>query len=222
MGVAVCEVTGALAGNALPLAKIVLVTGEAFIAMQDAADVYLVQQDNISVQALRWLKDKDTAPAFTRIIRALKEKKPLPKNLPPEMVSTARAILDPRLGNSGSRIAWGAMWSPEARKAGIMKAWIALGGELLGHGVEGIAADLAVTRDPAFRYATNTLNRAHAALTKTSDPADQAALQKVIEEANRVIAHSYEVTVHPLASGAGSAASIFAADVTEEKLRGEK
>ena len=47
------------------------------------------------------------------------------------MVKTARAITDPRLGNSGASIAWDAMASREALSAMFRKATIEIGSEVI-------------------------------------------------------------------------------------------
>jgi hypothetical protein len=214
VGVIGLDLTGKLAGKTLLGTRVILATGKTIIAMEDGADLYLVRQNELYEQALKYLKVADTAPMFTAIVQALKEGRPLPENAHADMIRAARAILDPRLGNSGKRIAWSAMWSPEAKRAGLTKASIELGGELFGEGVKGIAKDLTVVHDPAFQYASASLKKAQIALAKTTDPTQRAAIQKVIEAANDVLKGCYRIS-----HGAEHAASIFAKEADERGLK---
>jgi hypothetical protein len=217
-GVIGLDLSGKLAGNALLGTKALLVTGKTFIAMEDTADLYLVRQNALYDQALKYLKVADTAPMFTAIVRALKEGRPLPENAHGDMIRAARAILDPRLGNSGQRLAWSAMWSPEAKRAGLTKACIELGGELFGEGVKGLSEDLKVAHEPAFQYASGSLKKAQDALAKTTDPARRASLQMVSEAANGVLERCYKAAA-PASHAADHAASLFAKEADEQGLK---
>jgi hypothetical protein len=221
-GVAAFEIMGTLAGKALPWAKGFLIAGNVFIAMENGADVYLVKQNMIYERALHYLKDRPTAALFASTVDALKHNRPLPKNATGEMISTARAIIDPKLGNSSRRIARDALWSPDALKAGMTKAAIELGSEyVIGHEAKGIVKKLQSERDPVFRYATHSLTRAESALAKTSNPAERAALEKVIAEANRLIARSYAAT-EPAARAVGANAWIYSKEAMDSVARWRK
>ena len=173
------------------LPRVLFVTGKTFIAMEDGADIYLVKQDRLYESALRLLKDKRRAPLFSATVNALYHGRPPPADAPPDMIPIARAILDHRLGNTGMRIAWSAMWSPEAKSAALSRACIELGGELLGEGVEGTVEGLMAARDPAFKGGLEALESAEAALRRTKDPAERAALEKVIAHADTILVRTY-------------------------------
>ncbi|MRR17563.1 MAG: hypothetical protein EG826_14020 [Deltaproteobacteria bacterium] len=221
-GVAAFEIVGTLAGRALPAAKCILAAGHTVIAMENGADIYLVKQNAIYEQALRYFKDKPAAKLFSATVQALRHHKPLPLNADSEMISTARAIIDPKLGNSGMHIAWGALWSPDALKAGLTKAAIELSSEyLIGHGSKQIVKKIQAERDPVFRYATRSLARAESSLSGTASDADRAALEKVIHEANRLIARSY-IAAEPAARAVGANAWIYSKNAMDKAVEKRK
>jgi hypothetical protein len=221
VGVIGLDLSGKLAGNSLLGARVLLATGKTFIAMEDGADLYLVRQNAVYEQALKYLKSPDTARAFTAVVRAVKEGGPVPGSAPADMVRAARAILDPRLGNSGTQIAWSAMWSPEAKRAGLTRGCIELGGELFGEGAKGIVKDLRTGQEPAFQYASNSLKKAQDALARTAEPAERASIQKVIDSAARIMERCYKAAA-PAAHAAEHAASIFSKEAVESGLQIER
>jgi tetratricopeptide (TPR) repeat protein len=210
VGVAVIAVFGSIDSHPLNLTlpKLVFVVGKTFIAAENGADVYLVKQNDIYEKALRYLKDDATRQDFTTIVRAIKEKRTISENASIEMVRTAQAILDPRLGNSGKRIAWDAMLSPEARNAALTQVCIELGGELIGQAGERMVARLMVARQPAFAEATEYLAKARVALQTVEEPAARDSLNEAVKLANEMIAKSYH-TVHPGSAGMEHLESIF-------------
>jgi Xaa-Pro aminopeptidase len=108
------------------------------------------------------------------------------------MIAAAKAVLDPVHGSSGTRIAWNAMWSPEAKSAMLSRACIELGAQLISKGTEGVASDLIAARDPAFKSALETIESAQDALKKTKDPAERAALQATIKKADTILVRAYQ------------------------------
>lgn len=216
-GVAAAEVAALrIAGQAFTVyPRLALATGRIFIAMEGGADVYLVKQGEVYEQALRWLKDEKKAPAFTAVVRALKENKPLPSGTSEELIRAAKAILDPKLGNNGMRIAWGAMWSPEAKAALVRRACIELGAELIGEGVKGYTQEFLAAREPAFKKALTTIESAEAALKKATDPAEQKALEEVIKEAGGVMGRTYRA----IATGTGHVESIITKELAADVLK---
>ncbi len=215
VGVGVLDVAAVLGKQAVPAAKLVIATGKALIAAEDAADVYLVRQGETYEQALRWLKDKEAGPHFAAIVRALRENKPLSEDTPVDMLRAAQAILDPKLGNSGTRIAWDALMSLDARNAALTQACIELGGEVLGQAAGGLTRKILAARQPAFREATGALAAAKAALKEAKDPADRAALQTALRGANGAIAGVYK-RQHAPAAGMEHLSSLFTKEEIEK------
>lgn len=197
IGVAVAECRALrIAGKGFTIIPtMILATGRTFIAMEDAADVYLVKRGAVYDQALRWLKDKNKAPVFSKVIQAVRENKPLPTVVPEEMVSTAKAILDPKLGNSATRIAWNAMWSPEAKAALVKNACIELGSSIMGKGVEGVTKSVLAERNSVFKAALEKIKKAEALKRATTDPLQIEYLDEVIKNANDIMGKSYVVKV---------------------------
>jgi hypothetical protein len=214
MVVAGLRISGTLAGQALAT-RAVLVAGKTLIAMEDAADVYLVKQDNTYETALTLLRGKE-ARKFSEIVGALRNNQPLKPGAPPEMVAVARAILDPKLGNSGARIAWSAMWSPEAKRAGLTKFVIEAGGDALGQQVGRITDGLLKTNSPAYMYAAESWQRAEKALETVAEPADRMAWQRISIEAGRVMEKCFTAPPSGYAMVLGKSVNIFSKDILKK------
>ncbi len=193
-GVAVFDVSRLLlAGKALSwVPTAVLSTGKTIIAGLDGADLYLMRQGAALDRGLRYLRDKRTSAQFADIVNALRQKKPLPRGANPQMISAARAMTDPANGSTGTRIAWNAMWSPEAKSAMLSRACIELGGTLIAEGTGGMVTELISSRDPAFRSALEALEEAEARLKTATDPAERAALEQVIGKADTIMVRAYQ------------------------------
>jgi hypothetical protein len=206
------ELTGTLGESASLGCKIILIAGKTFIAGEDGAYVHLVKQDRVYESALRYLKDPSQAKQFTRLVQAVKEKRPIPASANPEMLKAARAILDPKLGSSGTRIAWDAMLSPEARAAMVRKAALESGAALVSTGTEGLLHDL-TQRKELYTAAMRERDEARKMLLHTSDVLYRDQLKKVIGHANAVLDDLYRLqrVVPVVASGAiGDAAGELA------------
>jgi len=214
-GVAVADVAGKIGERSLGVATCILAAGKTFIAMEDGADLYLMRKGEQYERALKWLRGKETGPEFSKIVHALRDGRPLPADAREDMIPVARAILDPKLGNSGQSIAWGAMWSPEARRAGITRALIEIGADRLGAGTKGVVQDLWAEHDAAFRYASGALSRAQAEVARPASVAHKEAVQKVIAEANRVLSNTYTFR----ASGASDHISAYLGGLLSDKMR---
>lgn len=215
VGVATLRIMGTLAGKAWA-PKVVIATGKAFIAMEDAADVYLMKQNETYETALKLLKGKDTRQEFSEIVRALRHGEPLKPASPPEMIAAARAILDPKLGNSGTRIAWSAMWSPEAKRAGLTQVLIEVGGEALGQEVERVTDELLKIRGPTYAYAAESWRNAEKALATVTDSADRAAWEEIRMEAGRVMEKCFTAPASAYAKGLGESIDLFAKEMLEK------
>ena len=215
IGVATADVLETIGEKTLPWVKLIVATGKTVIAAEDAADVYLVKQTAVYEKALKHLRDEKGRKEFTTIVRALKEHRPVPETAKIEMVRTAEAILDPKLGNSGIRIAWNAMLSPEARRAAVTEACIQLGGELLGATAGHAFQHIQSTQYPAFREAKDFLKHAAVAMKHVKDPAAKKSLKIAVDQANQVIAGTYR-TLRPSVKGVEHLESIYAKEREEE------
>jgi len=187
------ELTGTLGEAASLHCRLILIAGRTLIAGEDGAYVHLVKQDQVYENALRYLKDPVKSRQFTHLVQALKEKTPLPASADADMVRAARAILDPKLGSSGMRIAWDSMLSPEARAAMVRKASLEIGSELVSEGTQGLFYDLTKRKE---LYTAARLERDEAR-TMLKEPGNSLSdidqLRKVVDHANAVFDDLYRL-----------------------------
>jgi hypothetical protein len=196
------ELTGTLGEAASFHCKVILIAGKTFIAGEDGAYVHLVKQEQVYEDALRYLKDPARSRQFARLVQALKEKRPIPASTDADMVRAARAIIDPKLGSSSTRIAWDSMLSPEARAAMVRKASLEIGTELVSTGTQGLLYDLTKRKE---LYGAARLEREEARkMLKGADALDRDQLKKVIDHANYVLDDLYRLqqVVPTIAGGA--------------------
>jgi hypothetical protein len=182
-----------LSGKTNLACKLIIVGGKSIIAQEDAAYVYLVKEDRLYEQALGYLKDKKTCGDFTAVVRAIRERKPIPVHMPDEMLLAAQAILDPKLGNSGALIALDAMFSPEARNAALTQACIQMGADIAGIAGGQWFQELTKARKPAFTAGARALAECKLALRNPALAADRVAIEEAIKKANAVMASSYRL-----------------------------
>ena len=103
------------------------------------AEILVFKQNLMCEKTLSLLKDPVKGPQLTSIIKTLRENKPLDADVNPELIKFAYAILDPTLGNSGTKIMWSKMLSRDATHAYVNKA-VNGAAELVSHGLRGKAA----------------------------------------------------------------------------------
>lgn len=204
------ELTGTLGGTASLHCRVILIAGRTFIAGEEGAYVHLIKQEQAYEDALRYLKDPATSRRFARLVHAIKSGRPVPGPADPAMLKAARAILDPKLGGSGMRIAWDSMLSPEARAAMVRKAALEIGTGLVSAGTEGLLYDLTKRRE-LYNAARFQREEARKMLKHTTDPLDKAQLRKVIDHANHVLDALYRLQ-HVVPTAASNAIG----DATEE------
>jgi len=185
------DLSGKLGGTPLHC-KVVLIAGKVLIAGEDGAYVHLVKREEVFEEALALLKDRATSRRFAEVVRDLKETGRTAASADPRMVRAARAITDPALGSSGTRIAWDAMLSREALAAMVRKACIEVGGEMMGSGTEGLLSDLTRQRR-SYEAARRERRRAKALLEDASDPARREALRKAVSHAEHVLSKTYRL-----------------------------
>jgi hypothetical protein len=199
-------------GDAAPLhVKVVLIAGKALLDGEDAAYLHLVKRDEVYESALHYLKSPATARQFAEIVRDLKEKGHASESADPAMVRAARAITDPALGSSGTRMAFDAMMSREAVAAMARKVCLEAGAEMVGEGTQGLLADL-TKRKELYEAVRVERNAARAMLKQTTVPAEQEQLKLVISHANKTLANIYRLE---------RAGPVIAGDLAAEHLKND-
>jgi hypothetical protein len=216
-GVAVVAVTERISGIVCPYCKLILATGHVVIDAENAADIYLTRQNDTYELALRFLKDPATRVQFTAIVHALKEGSPAPTDSRADMLRAAKAMLDPKLGSSNMRIAWDALWSPDAKQAILTRAAIELGGAILGEASSRAAKSLMLARDPAMQAAEEYLTTARKVREVATDPDALVAIRDAMAESQEIIAQSYR-QAKAVGEASGEAVSIFSKWAAEEHV----
>lgn len=97
--------------------KLLLIGAKSTFAAQDEADIVAFRQNAWYERTLQVLKDPKRAPLLIAAIKALREKKPMPPGITPELERMAKATQDPSLGNSSVHMAMSTMLSKESRAA---------------------------------------------------------------------------------------------------------
>jgi hypothetical protein len=175
--------------------KVLFIGGKVFIAGEDGAYVYLVKQNKVYEDALRYLKDPAMCHKFVELEKILQAKGHVPESADPNMLRAARAILNPALGNSSQKIAWDSMLSPEARAAMVRKACLEIGTELVSTGVSNSTEELfsdVTKRKELYEAVRLQRGEAQKMLKHTTDSLDKDQLQKVIAHGNSVLNDIYQ------------------------------
>ncbi len=184
------EMTGTLSGSLCSPYKIVLIAGKAVIAGEDGAYLHLVKDEENYNAALRFLKNPEQRQTFARLVQDIRENRPVPAPANADMVKAARAITDPKLGNSAESIAFDAMLSKEAVSAMFRKALVEVASQKLSDKFGEVTKDL-MNRKAVFDAVRLERQQAMRALAQTTDPERAAQLKTVIEQANRKSAATY-------------------------------
>lgn len=180
-------------GDKAPLhVKVILIAGKVLLDGEDGAYIHLVKRDELYENALHYLKDPATSRQFAEIVRDVKKTGHAPESADPGMVRAARAIVDPSLGSSGTRIAFDAMMSPEAVAAMARKACLEAGAEMVGTGTEGLLGDL-TKRKELYEAARIERDAARSMLKQTTAPLEKEQLKLVVTHANQTLANIYRL-----------------------------
>jgi hypothetical protein len=198
-GVTVVDVVGKVGGKEFPPFGLLVITGKAFIAAENAADVYLVQKNEVYDQALAYLKDQSTRNAFGKLVTAVRKHEPISENVSIKMLAAAQAIADPTLNDkyhNWTDALW-ALQSPAARQAALTRLMIEGGSVVIGEAllkpvlVDGIHGAQA----PAYEEANAILEKAHKALSKTTSADGRAFLHGLIDRSNAIIGTAYRTEI---------------------------
>jgi len=180
-------------GDKAPLhVKVILIAGKVLLAGEDGAYIHLVKRDELYENALHYLKAPATSRQFAEIVKDLKETGHASESADPGMVQAARAIVDPSLGSSGTRIALDAMMSPEAVAAMARKACLEAGAEMVGTGTEGLLRDL-TKRKELYEAVRIERDAARTMLKQTTASLEKEQLKLVVTHANQTLANIYRL-----------------------------
>jgi hypothetical protein len=187
------KMTGVLGKEMAGPAEWIIIGGKTFIAGEDGAYLHLVNQEKDYDAALAYLKNPAQAQAFAHLVQDVRENRPLPASADPAMVKAARAITDPKLGNSGVAIAIDSMVSKEALSAMFRKAAIEVGSKKLGDKAEELIKDMSARK---ALYDSVRLDRegARHMLAQESITQEQRVQYKtIVDHANQTTANIYRV-----------------------------
>jgi hypothetical protein len=191
MVVAGWEMTGVLGESISVPCKMLIIGGKTFIAGEDGAYAFLVKQDADYDAALAYLKDPAKAKEFAQLTQKLRLKEELPKNADAAMVRAAKAIVDPKLGNTGAMV-WDAMTSKEALTAMVRKVALEAASEMT-PSTEGLLKSEA-ERKAMFDAVRLERKRATVMLERTAvTEVQKEQLKTVIKQADKLSAEMYVV-----------------------------
>ncbi len=97
--------------------KLLLIGAKSGFAALDEAEIVAFRQNAWYERTLQVLKDKKQGPLLIEAIKALREKKPMPPGITPELTKMAKATQDPSLGNSSVHMSLSALLSKESKAA---------------------------------------------------------------------------------------------------------
>jgi hypothetical protein len=109
------------------------------------------------------------------------------------MVKAARAITDPKLGNSGVAIAIDSMTSKEALSAMFRKAAIEVGSKKLGDKAEELIKDMSARKALYDSVRVDREGARHMLALESTTPEQRAQYKAIIDHANQTTANIYRV-----------------------------
>ncbi|OPY05198.1 MAG: hypothetical protein A4E67_02049 [Syntrophaceae bacterium PtaB.Bin038] len=179
-------------GAAHPVLKGVVIGSKTFIAGEEGGLLYVARQTQTYERAMNYLKDPATSKTFAYMVRDLKERGPTSIQPTPDMLSAAKAVADPREGDT-RWLVWDAFLSPEARTAMLKKACLEIGTELAATGagniLKKVSADLEGRK--AIFDAIRLERKKAVGMMRGASPADQHQLNRVIAHANKQLEKTY-------------------------------
>jgi hypothetical protein len=194
-GVAVLKGSGQFLGKTGTYVDVaataIFIAGKAFIAAEDAAEVYVVRQTDEYESALHCLKDPRYGSQFAYLVADLRKGRHPETNLPDDVVAAAVAFA--QSGPRSETILWDAWMSPEVRKAAAHKAINELASEAVGRvldlGVDKVFEPEASASDKllfnARAYAIERLRDAAPAGAVVTDSSVIATSRSILEVTNK-------------------------------------
>jgi hypothetical protein len=185
------EIAGTLGKTVVFPAHAVMIFGKTFIAGEDGAYLHLIKNEHDYEAAAAYLKDPALSQRFAHLVDDLHKNLPLPEGADPGMVQAARAITDPKLGNSGRSMAWDAITSPEAVSAMMRKAIIESTLEFVAYKADPVIESFSERK---LLFDTVSAERAHAVemiASKTASQQEKAQWKILIDRSDKLIAGTY-------------------------------
>ena len=178
----VCSIAGV---EAIPF-KLMIIGAKSTIAAQNEPEIVVFKQTAVYERVLQVLKDKKQAPLLIAAIKALKEKKPLPAGISPELLKLAQATQNPSLGNSSVHLAMNAMLSPESKAAFFQTAKMEVL-ELVSDKIKEMAAGMIGKRFSALKEMNDKVTTGMELFGIEAAPSVKSILKEKIAELEKII-----------------------------------
>ncbi|PSH03395.1 MAG: hypothetical protein CXZ00_12610 [Acidobacteria bacterium] len=170
----------------------ILIAGKTFIAGEDGAYLHLVEQEKDYDAASRYLKDPAKSLQFAMLVQAIRQSRPLPASVDPDMERAAQAICDPRLGHEVA-MSIDAMFSREAMSAMLRKATLELVSAKAGEKFEGLVNDLNKRKALFDAVRAERKQMREMMALETTTPEQRKQIKAVIDRANDLSASIYKM-----------------------------
>jgi hypothetical protein len=164
--------------------KVLIIGAKSAIAAMDEAEVIVFAQNEQYETVLLYLKDKTKRPQLLTALKSIREKKPFPPGISPEIMMLAAATQSPAEGISTKHIVMNAMLSTEAKWAFFQTAKME-GMELLNNGIRGLVGTAAQNRFRALCDANEKITTGQTFLATEKDPLLRSIVEgklKTLEE----------------------------------------
>jgi len=213
--------TGVLGEEMAGPAEWIIIGGKTLIAGEDGAYLHLVNQEKDYDAAIAYLKNPAQAQMFAHLVQDVRENRALPASADPAMVKAARAITDPKLGNSGMAIAIDSMTSKEALSAMFRKAAIEVGTKKLGDAADDLIKDMDARKAIYDSVRVDREGARHMLALESTTPEQRAQYKAIVDHANQTTANIYRVE-KVVKAGVGEGISEATDKIAEAFLGPEK
>lgn len=169
-------------GTALLVAfKMLVIGAKSTIAAQQEAEIIIFTKNATYERVLLLLKDKKQGPQIVSIIKNLRENKPPPQDVSPDLIRLVIATQQPEKGISSVRLVMNAMLSKEAKGAFFQTAQMEAM-EMVSSGIRGIAGTTIQNRFSALREVNEKINIGQKYLSEEKNPLAKSLIQNQLEK----------------------------------------
>ena len=169
-------------GTALLVAfKMLVIGAKSTIAAQQEAEIIIFTKNATYERMLLLLKDKKQGPQIVSIIKNLRENKPPPQDVSPDLIRLVIATQQPEKGISSVRLVMNAMLSKEAKGAFFQTAQMEAM-EMVSSGIRGIAGTTIQNRFSALREVNEKINIGQKYLSEEKNPLAKSLIQNQLEK----------------------------------------